>query len=142
MEHQSMTWLAHFAVFLSLLPSQALAQTKDPLSYSLRQYGFILTISLMGGFVNWYTKVRKGETPLSLMALVGELATSALAGVLVFYVCEWMTLAPLLTAAIVGIVGHMGGRAIAWAEAKLQQRAESIFLDSVKPAERKDEPKQ
>jgi CHASE2 domain-containing sensor protein len=137
MEHQSMTWLAHFAVFLSLLPSQAFAQgVKDPLSYSLRQYGFILTISLMGGFVNWYTKVRKGETPLSLMALVGELATSALAGVLVFYVCEWMNLAPLLTAAIVGIVGHMGGRAIAWAEGRLQKRAESIFLSNDKQADR------
>lgn len=115
-----------------LLPQLARADAaamaiKDPLAYPLRQYGLILAISMAGGFVNWFSRVRSGQTPVSLMALIGELATSAFAGLLSFWVCAYMDVPLTLTAAIAGMVGHMGGRGIAWAEDKLQRRAERIF---------------
>lgn len=98
-----------------LAPVAAWAQVpaKGPLDYSLKQYGFILGVALLGGLVSWGAKVRKGELPSwSINHLVGELATSALAGLLCFWICEWAGLAPLLTAALTGIFGHMGTRAL------------------------------
>jgi hypothetical protein len=63
--------------------------------------------------VSWYGKVRAGELPpWSIHSLVGELATSALAGLLAFWLCEWAGFAPLLTASLAGIAGHMGAKAI------------------------------
>jgi len=42
----------------------------------------------------------------------GELATSAFSGVMTFYLCQWSGFSGVLTAALVGISGHMGSRAI------------------------------
>jgi F0F1-type ATP synthase membrane subunit c/vacuolar-type H+-ATPase subunit K len=117
--------LAALALCLCLIgPALAQAAAKDPLSYPLKHYAFILATALLGGFVSWYTKVRKGELRgWSMQHLVGELATSALAGLLAFWVCEAAGLAQLWTAALVGIAGHMGTRAIglleSWAAKKL-----------------------
>lgn len=98
-----------------LLPIVVWAQvrTKDPLDYPLKTYALILGIALLGGVVSWYSKVRKGEIPLwSINHLVGEMATSALAGLLVWWLCEWAGYAPLFNAAMAGMAGHMGARAI------------------------------
>lgn len=93
--------------------AQVQAAAKSPLDYSLKQYGLILGIALLGGAVSWYSKVRRGEIPLwSIHHLVGELATSALAGLLCFWLCEWAGFQPLLTSALAGIAGHMGAKAI------------------------------
>ena len=76
-------------VLALLVPLSAWAQTKGPLDYSLKQYGFILGISLLGGVVSWSHKVRKGDAQAwNVMQLIGELATSAFAGLLAFWLCE------------------------------------------------------
>lgn len=102
------------------MPVAAWAQAvpaKDPWSYPLRQYGLMLGTALLGGFVSWYAKVRKGEiAAYNVMQLIGELSTSAFAGLLAFWGCEAMSLSPLITASLVGIAGHMGTRAIQWGE--------------------------
>jgi hypothetical protein len=113
------TFLATLALCLCLI-GPALSQTavKDPLSYPLKQYGFMLATALLGGLVSWYAKVRKGELAAwNLMHLVGELATSAFAGLLAFWICEAAGFQALLTAPLVGIAGHMGTRAIQTFEA-------------------------
>lgn len=114
--------------FHLLSPLNAWAQeaAKSPLSYSIREYGMVLMTALLGGLVSWYTRVRKGELKgFSLFVLVGELSTSALAGLLAFWLCEYAALQPLLTAAIVGIAGHAGARALTqlenWAERKMHK---------------------
>lgn len=67
--------------------------------------------------MNFYRKVKLGKSkPFNIMELVGELATSAFAGVLTFLLCEYANIAPLMTAALVGISGHMGSRTIALME--------------------------
>lgn len=117
-----------------LMPAWAVAQPpaiaviKDPLNYPLGQYGFILAVSLLGGLVGWWSKVRKGELHIgSVAALVGELTTSALAGLLTFWVCEYLELSPLLTGPLAGMAGYAGGRGLDWAEAAAKKRAERML---------------
>lgn len=101
-------------VIVLLAPLVVRADSKNPLDYSVKQYGFTLAVALLGGLVSWLAKVRKGDaSPWNVMQLVGELCTSAFAGLLAFWLCEWSGAPPLLSAAMTGIAGHMGTRAIA-----------------------------
>lgn len=110
-------------VIVLLAPLLARAETKGPLDYSLKQYGVTLAIALLGGLVSWLTKVRRGDaSPWGVMQLVGELCTSAFAGLLAFWLCEWSGAPPLLSATMTGIAGHMGTRAIAAFEEAAQKR--------------------
>lgn len=118
-------------LWLALMPLHSVAEViivRDPMAYSLKQYAFILALALVGGVVSWWGKVRKGELRRGdLAALVGEMTTSALAGLLTFYVCEYLRLDPLLTPAIVGIAGHMGTRGIQALERIVERRAKRLF---------------
>jgi len=90
---------------------------KSPLAYSLREYGLILAIAMLGGFVRWYNAVRRGESAAyDLRTLVGELGTSAFMGILTFWACEAMGVQPLVTAALAGMAGHAGVAGLLWAE--------------------------
>lgn len=92
-------------------------QLKSPLSYSLREYGVILGIALLGGFASWFSRVRRGEADgMKFSALIGELAISAFAGLIAFWICESLDLSPLITAAVAGMAGHAGGNGITWLE--------------------------
>lgn len=89
------------------------ADPKGPLDYSVKQYGLTLGVALLGGLVNWMAKVRAGQANAwNVMQLVGELCTSAFAGLLAFWLCEWSNAPPLLSVTLTGIAGHMGTRAI------------------------------
>jgi sugar phosphate permease len=120
-----------------LMPAAAWAQSalKTPLSYSLREYGLILGIALLGGVVSWYSKVRKGELLMwNISALIGELAVSAFAGLLAFWLCEWMNFHPLLTPAIVGMSGHAGAKGLSWMESVGQRVVEKrLGIDTTVP---------
>jgi len=96
---------------------------KDPLGYSFKQYAVMLGIALLGGLVSFAAKVRKGEIATwSVSSLIGELCTSAFAGAIAFWLCEWLNSPPLLTAPMVGMAGHMGTKAIAAFEAFAERR--------------------
>ena len=102
-----------------LLPAIATAQSvlKTPLSYTLREYGVVLGVAILGGIASWWGKVRRGEMAMfNISALIGELCMSAFAGLMAFYLCEWWGMPPLLTAAIVGMSGHAGARGLSWLE--------------------------
>lgn len=115
---------------LLALPVGAWAQTispKDPLSYPLRVYGFMLAMAILGGFVSWYAKVRRKEIPAgSLFHLIGEVTTSAFAGMLTFFACEYANFPQILTAAVVGVSGHMGAKLISMAEDMAKRRLEQV----------------
>jgi len=86
---------------------------RDPSTYSLLTYAWVFGISMWGGIASYVGKVRDGHTGrFSITELIGEVCTSAFSGVMTFYLCELAELDPLLTAAFVGIAGHMGSRAI------------------------------
>lgn len=86
---------------------------KDPTTYSLLTYAWVFMLSALGGAVNFVRKVRLGHTrAFNIPEFVGELVTSAFAGIITFWLCEAAEIRPLFTAAMVGIAGHMGSRAI------------------------------
>jgi hypothetical protein len=86
---------------------------KDPTSYSYVTYLWVLILSAWGGIVSWNTKRKNGDTrPFNFTELIGEIVTSAFAGVITFYLCEAADLNQLITPALVGISGHMGSKII------------------------------
>ena len=103
---------------------QATDPIKTPLSYSLAEYGVVLVIALLGGVANWYIKTKGSAAGYSLAALVGELCVSAFSGLIAFWLCEAIGLAPLLTAAAVGMAGHAGARGLDWLERIIKRHAE------------------
>jgi len=112
-------FIALVVVVHLLWPLYAVAQNamKTPLSYSLREYGVVLATALVGGMASWWIKVRRGEMQLwNMAALIGELSVSAFAGMLAFWLCEYLNFHPLLTASIVGMTGHAGARGLTWLE--------------------------
>ena len=137
-----MRFLLQILLCLHLLaPIAAFAQAsatvaKDPLNYPLKQYAFLLGLAVLGGFVSWYTRVRKGEIAAwNVHHLIGELATSAFAGLIAFWLCEWGNLPPMLTAAIVGVSGHMGAKAINFVETRLKSRLDKALAIVTPPAD-------
>lgn len=102
---------------------------KDPLNYSLLTYAWVVLLSMWGGAVSFLQKRKAGiARPFNFAEFIGEIATSGFAGVLTFLICEASQVSPLLTAAFVGISGHMGSRSILyleqWAESKLGKPAD------------------
>ena len=107
-----------------LVPIAVWAQSvvKTPLSYSLQEYGIVLGTALLGGLASWWMKVRRGEVlAWNLSSLIGELCVSAFAGLVAFWLCEYFTLNPLLTSAIVGMSGHAGAKGLIWVESAGQK---------------------
>lgn len=95
-----------------------------PATIELITYVWVLALSILGGVVSFYNKLKVGHTRVfNIMELMGEIGTSAFAGIITFYLCEWAEISPMLTAAFVGISGHMGSRAIF----KMERWAENRF---------------
>lgn len=115
------------AHLLAPIAAYAQEQVKDPVEMSLKQWLFVIGMALLGGFVSWWSKVRKGELPMwSVNHFVGELATSAFAGLICFFICAWAGFPPLLTGACTGICGHMGTRALTMFEKWMETRFNSM----------------
>lgn len=86
---------------------------KDPASYGLITYAWVFALSVLGGTASFFSKVKAGAARwFNIAELIGEMFISAFAGVATFYLCEFANFAPLLTAVLVAIAGHMGTRAI------------------------------
>jgi len=99
---------------------------KDPTTYGLLTYLWVGGLSAWGGLISFLRKRRDGYArPWNFVELVGELATSAFAGIITFWLCEAAHIDSLVTAAIVAISRHMGSRALfhveKWAEARFPQ---------------------
>jgi len=94
---------------------------KDPANYPLLTYLWVIAISSWGGVVSFYRKMKAGRArPFNVIEFIGELTTSAFVGVITFWMCESAEIGQLMSAALIGISGHMGSRAIwqfeQWAE--------------------------
>jgi len=96
---------------------------KDPTSYELITYLWVLALSCWGGIANYIRNMKSGYvTQFSLPEIVGEIVISGFTGVLTFWLCELSSFPPLLTAALVGVSGHMGSRAITLLESHFKRR--------------------
>ena len=86
---------------------------KSPETYSFITYGWVFALAILGGIVSFMRKLQAGNARIfNLVEFIGEIVTSAFAGVITFWLCENAALSPLVTAAFVGVSGHMGSRAI------------------------------
>ena len=103
---------------------------KDPFNYSVITYLWVMGLAMWGGIVSFMRKVREGVVHrFSIVELVGELVTAGFIGVITFWLCEWADMPPLLSAAFVGISGHMGSRAIFQFEGFLKKRFPAVMED-------------
>ncbi|MBT9494947.1 MAG: phage holin family protein [Paucibacter sp.] len=114
-----------------LAPMVAQAQAiavKSPLDLPMKSWLFFGTFAILGGFVNWLSRVKRGEAQASNVSqLIGELVTSGMAGLMAWMVMQWLHIDEMLQAPIVGVAGHMGATALQWAEFALKKRAEAIL---------------
>jgi hypothetical protein len=93
------------------------ATERTPFSYDWITYLWVFAVAAGGGFVSFIRKVKEGTTrAFNFTELIGELVTSAFAGLLTFWMCRWANVDELLSAIFIAITGHMGSRAIFVAE--------------------------
>jgi CHASE2 domain-containing sensor protein len=103
---------------------------------SIFTWGWVVCLSLLGGFVSFYQKLKAGHVRAwNFTEFVGELATSALVGIITFKLCQWQGFNPDLAPALVGITSHMGSRALFRAEAKFSAWADAKFPTTKEPAD-------
>lgn len=96
---------------------------KDPLNYSLVTYAWVVMWSVWGGMVSFYNKLKAGHVrAFNITELLGELCTSGFVGVITFWLCEQAEIQPLMSAALIGISGHMGSRALFMLEKFLSKK--------------------
>lgn len=118
---------------------------KSPETYSLLTYLWMFGISCLGGVVAFVRKVKTGHVRAwNFTEFVGELFTSAFAGIITFWLCQASNFGMLQTAGLVGIAGHMGSRAIFMLEryfaSKFPGAASALDEESNQLKENDDEP--
>lgn len=93
----------------------------DPTTISLLTYAWVLLLAMFGGLANFIGKYKRGDVrAFNVTELIGELVVSGFAGIITYYLCAWSEIDPMLTAAMVGVCGHMGSRAVMLAESRLK----------------------
>ena len=96
---------------------------KDPTTYSILTYSWVALVACSGGVVSFIRKFRLGIVHrFSITEFIGEIITSAFAGMVTFFLCEAAKIDPMLSAALIAISGHMGSRAIFIFENYLEKR--------------------
>lgn len=94
-------------ISLVVLPIAAHAVSHNtPESYSLSTYCWVLATAITGGLTSVFGRIRR----MTALKVCGELVVSAFSGVITFWLCEYLEINQLASAALVGIVGHMGSR--------------------------------
>lgn len=98
---------------------------RDPSSISWGTYAWVVALAIWGGIVRVFREVTLGDKSWRqiLAVFIGETLTSGFAGVLVFFVCESQSVPRLYAAALTGIAGYMGGRALTMLEAIIKARS-------------------
>ncbi len=71
-------------------------------------YAGVLGISIWGGLVSYMDKGRK----FTWRSLIAQLSSSAFAGVLVFFACQYANISGPLTGVLIGVGSHMGTPAL------------------------------
>lgn len=79
----------------------------------LLTWGWVVGLSLLGGFASFLRKMKSGHARAwNFTELLGEMTCAALTGIITYNLCVWQNFPPQLTAALVGISSHMGSRAL------------------------------
>lgn len=90
-------------------------------------YLWLLLLAAWGGTASYLGRVRKLGLTFSFAEWLGELVISGFSGIVTAYLCMWAGFPPLLTFALAGVAGHMGGRAITLIETGVTHWIKSRF---------------
>ena len=100
---------------------------KDPTTWSLATWALATGMAVTGGFVNWYSKVKKGHTrAFNFVELIGEIFASGLVGTDAFMILASYDQPLGICAASAGVGGHMGTRLLFLIEQALERRMNQI----------------
>lgn len=84
---------------------------KDPTNWEAGVWMLSIGMSLAGGFINWYGRIKSGHIiRFNILELIGELFTSGAVGVGVFMILDAWTQPLGVCAAAAGVSGHMSTR--------------------------------
>ena len=90
--------------------------TEDELLKLIVVLPWVLFLALAGGLAAFIMRLNHASVPQPIgkifLSLLGELFLSGFAGFITFLICRYYELAPMLTAVLVAVSGHMGGNAI------------------------------
>lgn len=101
---------------------------KDPSSYEVITYLWVVLLSLWGGSASYIRRVRSMEIPrYSFVEFIGEVVIAAGVGILTFFLCEWGNIDQMLSAVFIAITAHMGSRALLIAEQVLERYVKRKF---------------
>lgn len=103
---------------------------KDPQNYSLIQYAWVVGLSVWGGVVGYLQKMRQSASEFHLGAMVSEMITSSLAGILAFFICELAGVGGLMSAICIAIAGHTGGEFVSRVKGGVWSRYGATFDQS------------
>ncbi len=95
--------------------------TKDFID-GLMTWGLVMILSIWGGMISYIRRARLGSAKFNIVELIGEISTSAFVGVITFNLCQFAGFGMALSAALVGIAGHMGSRGLYILQIILQKR--------------------
>lgn len=99
---------------------------------------WVIGLSVLAGVVSFVRKVREGAARrFNFAELLGECMTSALVGLITFWLCEWAGANKYLQAALIAIASHMGTRALFKFEKALE-----AWVDRKFPGLKSEEPKE
>ncbi len=88
----------------------------------------MFVVAMLGGFMSFYRKRKEGVArPFNIAELMGELFVSGICGLFAYWAFRGLGVNEWLTAAGVGVIGHMGSRAMFLAE-KLMEGAASKWV--------------
>lgn len=82
---------------------------------------WVIGISVWGGVVSYLHKLNKYGISFSLFKFMAEIITAAFVGLITFLLCQSSGISMPITAALVGISGHMGTRALFILEKKYEK---------------------
>lgn len=102
---------------------------KTPLDYPMVQYLLVALLGSIGGFVSIIQEFIEqiGKCwKRAIARAIASMVTSGFCGVLAFWLCESLGVKPLMTAFVIGISGHMGGRALKIVEKIVVDKINSI----------------
>ena len=84
---------------------------KDPTNWAIGTWMLALAMSFGGGVVNWYAKVRAGNSrAFNIVELIGEVFTSGFVGMGMFMALDGFDFNPGICGAAAGVSGHMATR--------------------------------
>jgi hypothetical protein len=86
-------------------------------------YLWVIGLASWGGIVSYLHRVNQYKLTFNFLRLFAEITTSAFVGVITFLMCDASHIELPITAALVGISGHMGTRALFLIEQKYERFA-------------------